>query len=53
MVTRTYPLDRVKEAVEDMLAGKNAKGVLTMNQESRIRGAGDDLEIRDSRFDRG
>ena len=30
MVTRTYPIDRVKEAVEDMLAGKNAKGVLVM-----------------------
>jgi S-(hydroxymethyl)glutathione dehydrogenase/alcohol dehydrogenase len=30
MVTRTYPLDRVHEAVEDMLAGKNAKGVLVM-----------------------
>jgi Zn-dependent alcohol dehydrogenase len=30
MVTRTYPIDRVKEAVEDMLAGRNAKGVLVM-----------------------
>jgi S-(hydroxymethyl)glutathione dehydrogenase/alcohol dehydrogenase len=30
MVTRTYSIERVKDAVEDMLAGRNAKGVLLM-----------------------
>lgn len=30
MVTRTYPIDRVHDAFEDMLAGRNAKGVLIM-----------------------
>lgn len=30
MITRTYPLDRVHEAFEDMLSGRNAKGVLVM-----------------------
>lgn len=28
MVTRTYPLDNLKEAFADMLSGKNAKGVI-------------------------
>ncbi len=31
MITRTYPLDRVRDAFEDMLSGRNAKGVLVMN----------------------
>jgi S-(hydroxymethyl)glutathione dehydrogenase/alcohol dehydrogenase len=31
MVTRTYPIDRVKDAFEDMLSGRNAKGVLVMS----------------------
>jgi len=30
MITRTYPIDRVAEAFGDMLAGKNAKGVLVL-----------------------
>jgi S-(hydroxymethyl)glutathione dehydrogenase/alcohol dehydrogenase len=30
MITRTYPIERVAEAMEDMLAGRNAKGVLLM-----------------------
>lgn len=30
MVTRTYPIDRAGEAVDDLLAGRNAKGVLVM-----------------------
>jgi len=30
MVTRTYPIERIHDAVEDMLAGRNAKGVLVM-----------------------
>jgi len=30
MITRTYPIDRVAQAFDDMLAGKNAKGVLVM-----------------------
>ena len=30
MITRTYPIDRVAEAFDDMLAGRNAKGVLVM-----------------------
>lgn len=28
MVTRTYPIEELKQAFDDMLAGKNAKGVL-------------------------
>ena len=28
MVTRTYPLDELEKAFEDMLAGRNAKGVI-------------------------
>jgi len=31
MVTRTYPIDDVRRAFEDMLAGRNAKGVLVMD----------------------
>jgi S-(hydroxymethyl)glutathione dehydrogenase/alcohol dehydrogenase len=30
MITRTYPLDQVAQAFDDMLAGRNAKGVLLM-----------------------
>ena len=30
LVTRTYPLDDVATAFEDMLAGRNAKGVLVL-----------------------
>jgi S-(hydroxymethyl)glutathione dehydrogenase/alcohol dehydrogenase len=30
MVTRTYPLDQVHQAVDDMLSGQNAKGVLLL-----------------------
>lgn len=30
MVTRTYAIERVREAFDDMLAGRNAKGVLVM-----------------------
>jgi len=30
MITRTYPIDQVTQAFEDMLAGKNAKGVLVL-----------------------
>jgi len=30
MITRTYPIDQVAQAFEDMLAGRNAKGVLLM-----------------------
>ncbi len=30
MITRTYPIDRVHDAFDDMLAGRNAKGVLVM-----------------------
>jgi len=29
LVTRTYPLDQLGTAFEDMLAGRNAKGVIT------------------------
>ncbi len=28
MITRTYPLDQLQQAFDDMLAGKNAKGVI-------------------------
>jgi S-(hydroxymethyl)glutathione dehydrogenase/alcohol dehydrogenase len=31
MITRTYPIDQVAQAFDDMLAGRNAKGVLVMN----------------------
>ncbi|HXX94356.1 MAG TPA: Zn-dependent alcohol dehydrogenase [Planctomycetota bacterium] len=31
MVTRTYPIGRVHEAFDDMLSGRNAKGVLVMS----------------------
>lgn len=31
LVTRTYPLDRLTDAFADMLAGKNAKGVVLLN----------------------
>jgi S-(hydroxymethyl)glutathione dehydrogenase/alcohol dehydrogenase len=30
MITRTYPLDQAAQAFDDMLAGRNAKGVLLM-----------------------
>lgn len=30
MITRTYPLDQADRAFDDMLAGRNAKGVLVM-----------------------
>jgi S-(hydroxymethyl)glutathione dehydrogenase/alcohol dehydrogenase len=30
MVTRTYPIDQIRQAFDDMLAGRNAKGVLVM-----------------------
>ena len=30
MITRTYPIDQVAQAFDDMLAGRNAKGVLSM-----------------------
>jgi S-(hydroxymethyl)glutathione dehydrogenase/alcohol dehydrogenase len=30
MITKTYPLDQVAQAFEDMLAGRNAKGVLLL-----------------------
>jgi S-(hydroxymethyl)glutathione dehydrogenase/alcohol dehydrogenase len=30
MITRTYPIDQVAQAFDDMLAGRNAKGVLVM-----------------------
>jgi len=32
LVTRTYSLDQLGEAIEDMLAGRNAKGVVTMSE---------------------
>jgi len=35
LVTTTYPLDRAADAFADMLAGKNAKGVLVMDGGSR------------------
>ena len=28
MITRTYPLDQLQQAFDDMLTGKNAKGVI-------------------------
>jgi len=31
MITKTYPLNKLQEAFEDMLAGKNAKGVILMS----------------------
>ena len=31
MVTRTYPLEQLERGFEDMLAGKNAKGVVVFN----------------------
>ena len=31
MITRTYKLDQLQEAFDDMLAGKNAKGVITFD----------------------
>ena len=30
MITKTYPIDQVAQAFDDMLAGRNAKGVLVM-----------------------
>jgi len=30
MITRTYPIDQVAQAFDDMLTGKNAKGVLVL-----------------------
>lgn len=31
MITKTYPIDQVAQAFDDMLAGRNAKGVLLMS----------------------
>ncbi|WP_152285458.1 Zn-dependent alcohol dehydrogenase [Flavicella marina] len=31
MITRTYPLDNLQQAFDDMLAGKNAKGVIVFD----------------------
>ncbi len=31
LVTRQYTLDDLQQALDDMLAGKNAKGVITFN----------------------
>jgi len=31
MITRTYPLEQLEQALEDMLAGKNAKGVIVFD----------------------
>lgn len=31
MITRTYPIERVRDAFDDMLSGRNAKGVLVMS----------------------
>lgn len=31
MVTRTYPLEKLQDAFDDMLAGRNAKGVIIFN----------------------
>jgi len=31
MITRTYSLDRLQEAFDDMLAGRNAKGVIVFD----------------------
>jgi S-(hydroxymethyl)glutathione dehydrogenase / alcohol dehydrogenase len=31
LITRTYGLDQLGEAIDDMLAGRNAKGVIVMN----------------------
>jgi len=28
MITKTYPIDAIAQAFDDMLAGRNAKGVL-------------------------
>ena len=33
MVTRTYPLEQLGQAFDDLLAGKNAKGVITFENE--------------------
>ena len=32
LVSRTYPLDKLAEALEDMLSGRNAKGVITFDE---------------------
>lgn len=31
MITRTYPLDNLQQALDDMLAGRNAKGVIVFD----------------------
>jgi S-(hydroxymethyl)glutathione dehydrogenase/alcohol dehydrogenase len=31
LVTRTYPLGELEKALDDMLAGRNAKGVITFD----------------------
>jgi S-(hydroxymethyl)glutathione dehydrogenase/alcohol dehydrogenase len=31
LVTRTYPLERLGDALEDMLSGRNAKGVIVFD----------------------
>lgn len=33
MITRTYPLERLQDALDDMLAGRNAKGVIVFDPE--------------------
>lgn len=30
MITKTYPLENLQDAFDDMLAGRNAKGVLVL-----------------------
>jgi Zn-dependent alcohol dehydrogenase len=32
LVTRTYPLERLGEAIDDMLSGRNAKGVILFEE---------------------
>lgn len=32
LVTRTYPLDRLADALDDMLSGRNAKGVIVFDE---------------------
>jgi S-(hydroxymethyl)glutathione dehydrogenase/alcohol dehydrogenase len=31
MITRQYPLERLQDALDDMLAGRNAKGVIVFD----------------------
>ncbi len=32
LVTRSYPLEKLGDALDDMLSGRNAKGVITLNE---------------------